>query len=198
MSGSKIESLNEGVRRFIDQVSMDETAKRRVDIAIVTFNSTVQKLQDFLPVSQMTAPLLTASGSTAMGQGIKEAVRLIKERNHFYAMKGTPAHKPWVFMITDGTPELEPANHIEEAIDLVQREEQKGKLGKLKFWSLAVEGANKSILHQLSPRVFDMKNHEFIGIFDWLAESMSCISVSRPGSDPEYAPLPQNVVPSEW
>lgn len=198
MSGESIHSLNEGVKRFIEQVSQDEMARLRLDIAIITFSDYVRLVQDFRPIAHMTAPTLTANGYTVMGQGIKEAVRLVKERNLLYASKGTPAHKPWIFMITDGRPEGESSSQIMEAIDLVQREEQKGQGGKLKFWSLAVDNADKTILQKLSQRVFDMNGHDFTGIFDWMAESMSCISISSPSEDPVYAPLPQNVVPSQW
>ncbi|GFH42320.1 hypothetical protein Hs30E_08710 [Lactococcus hodotermopsidis] len=195
MSGESIRSLNEGVKKFVDQVSQDELAKLRLDVAIVEFNDHARVVQDFLPIASMTGPTLSAGGLTHMGEGIKEAVRLVKERNLLYATKGTPAHMPWIFMITDGRPEGEAANHIEEAIELVQREEKKSKL---KFWSLAVDNADKTVLHRLSQRVFDMSGHDFAGIFDWMAESMSYISVSRPDADPDYAPLPQNVVPSQW
>lgn len=198
MAGESIRSLNEGVKKFIDQVSLDDMAKRRLDVAILEFNSGVRLVQDFLPISQMSAPVLSANGLTHMGEAIEEAVTMVKERNLLYCSKGTPAHKPWIFMITDGRPEGESSDYIERAIELVQREEKKGESGKLKFWSLAVKGADKSILSRLSDRVLELEGHDFTGIFNWLADSMSYISVSTVGSDPEYAPLPQNVVPAQW
>ena len=198
MTGAKIDSLNDGLARFIEQVKQDKIAQRRLDVAIVEFNTTVEVVQDFLPISQITAPTLTAKGWTHMGEAIEKAVEMAKERNRLYASVGTPAHKPWIFMITDGVPEGEPPEAMDRAIELVQLEERKGDHGKLKFWSLAVQGTREDLLHKLSDRVLELEGKDFTGIFDWLAKSMVPISVSTVGSDPQYAPLPPNIVPARW
>jgi uncharacterized protein YegL len=194
MSGSPIASLNEGVRSFIAQLSTDEMVKRRLDIAIVEFNDNVNVVQEFSPISQINPVTLTARGCTSMGQAVQKAIDMVKERNLLYASKGVPAHKPWIFMITDGAP----TDSIDLAVERVQQEEKKGSCGKLKFWSLAVEGADKNTLRRFSERVLELDGYNFTGIFDWAAKSMSYISVSQVGSAAAYPPLPSNVVPAAW
>ena len=195
MSGTAIQSLNAGINSFKSQTSLDETAQRRVDIAIIEFNSSAQVVQEFTPISEMQPVSLTARGSTCMGEGVNLAIDKVKERNRFYNQMGTPCFKPWIFMITDG----EPTDSIDYAVQRVQDEERKGTHGKLKFWSLAVQGANKNTLRRFSDRVMELQGFDFTGIFNWMSESMVAISVSRVGHDIAMtSELPQNVVPASW
>ena len=195
MSGAAIQSLNAGINSFKSQTALDETAQRRVDIAIIEFNSTAQVVQEFTPISAMQPVSLSARGCTSIGAGVNLAIDKVKERNRFYNQMGTPCFKPWIFMITDG----EPTDDIEYAVQRVQEEERKGTHGKLKFWSLAVQGANENTLRRFSERVMKLQGFDFTGIFNWMSESMVAISVSRVGDNISMtAELPQNVVPASW
>ena len=46
MAGNPINSLNKAINDFKQQTSTDEYAKRRVDIAIIEFNSTARVIQE--------------------------------------------------------------------------------------------------------------------------------------------------------
>ena len=175
MSGPPINSLNQALQDFKNKVSMDELAQKRVDIAIVEFNSTVRVVQNFTPISEMTPISLSATGSTAMGEGINTAIDLVKERNRFYNELGTPVFKPWIFMITDGGP----TDDIEGAISRIQLEENKGSHGKLKFFALGVPGYDKATMFRITNRVMELQDANFSSIFNWMSESMVAISVSR-------------------
>jgi uncharacterized protein YegL len=188
MSGPPIVSLNNALQNFRSQVSMDEMAKKRVDIAVVEFNDTVRVVQDFVPIMGMEPITLEARGVTAMGAGVNKAIDLVKERNRVYSNLGTPCFKPWIFMITDG----EPTDSIEEAASRVQAEESKGTHGKLKFWALGVSNYNQNTLRKFTDRVIELKDTNFAGIFDWMAQSMVTISVSRIGDNPPVPTLPEN------
>ena len=188
MAGPPIDSLNQALQDFKNKVSMDEMAKKRVDIAIVEFNSIARPVQDFTPISQMSPVTLVATGSTAMGAGINIAIDMVKERNRFYNSIGTPVYKPWIFMITDGCP----TDDIEDAIRRIQNEERKGSHGKLKFFALGVEGYDKSTLFRITNRVMELRDTDFSGIFDWISESMVAISVSRVGEEVKLNQLPEN------
>ena len=196
MYGEPIESLNKALREFKQKVSMDEMAKKRVDIAIVEFNSSARLVQDFTPISQMEPITLEADGVTAMGEGINLAIDIIKERNRFYNSLGTPVFKPWIFMITDGLP----TDDISEAARRIAEEESKGSGGKLKFFALGVSDYDKDTLFKLTKRVMELSDTDFAGIFDWMSESMVAISVSRVGEEVRLGELPANarVVPSDW
>jgi len=188
MSGPPIDNLNHALQDFKNKVSMDELAQKRVDIAIVEFNDTARMVQDFTPISQMTPVTLQPTGSTAMGAGINTAIDMVKARNRFYAGLGTPCFKPWIFMITDGTP----TDDIESARLRIQEEESKGTHGKLKFFALGVPGFDKETLFRLTKRVMELREADFAGIFNWMSESMVAISVSRVNDEAPLPPLPEN------
>lgn len=188
MIGDPIYSLNQALCDFKEKVSMDEMAQKRVDIAIVEFNDVARVVQDFTPILQMQPDTLHASGATAMGAGINLAIDMVKERNRFYNSMGTPAFKPWIFMITDGLP----TDDIEGAIRRIREEESKGVHGKLKFFALGVAGYDKETLFRLTNRVMELRDTDFSGIFNWMSESMVAISVSRVNDEASLPPLPEN------
>jgi uncharacterized protein YegL len=188
MSGSPIGSLNQALQDFKEKVSLDEMAKKRVDIAIVEFNDKARVVQDFTPISEMSSITLQAKGNTSMGVGINLAIDMVKERNRFYNSLGTPVFKPWIFMITDGAP----TDDITEAAQRIQEEENKGTRGRLKFFALGVSDYDKDTLFKLTHRVMELKDTDFSGIFNWMSESMVAISLSRVDEEAKLAPLPEN------
>lgn len=196
MCGAPIASLNKAINDFKEQTSMDELAQKRVDIAIIQFNDTARVVQDFTPLSQMQPVTLSATGCTAMGEGINLAIDKVKERNRFYNDMGTPCFKPWIFMITDGAP----TDDISAARQRILDEESKGTHGKLKFWAVGVPGYSKDVLTSLTKRCIALDEANFKGIFDWLSESMVTISVSRVGENPALSNLPSDaqVIPTDW
>ena len=196
MSGPPVDSLNRALQDFREKVSMDEMARKRVDIAIVEFNSEARIVQDFTPISQMEPITLKAAGATAMGAGINMSIDMVKDRNRFYNSLGTPVFKPWIFMITDGSP----TDDIETAARRIQEEESKGAIGKLKFFALGVGKYDKATLFRLTKRVMELNDTDFAGIFNWMSESMVAISVSRVGEEVKLGTLPENarVVPADW
>ena len=73
MQGEPINSLNWALQDFKNKLSMDEMARKRIDICIIEFNSTANLVQWFTPISQMPIVNLKATGVTAMGEGINMA-----------------------------------------------------------------------------------------------------------------------------
>ena len=196
MSGPPIDSLNNAINTFKKQTCMDDLAKKRVDIAIIEFNDAAHLVQDFVPLDQLQPVSLSAVGCTAMGEGINLAIDKVKERNRFYASMGTPCFKPWIFMITDGMP----TDDISGARQRILDEESKGTYGKLKFWAVGVPGYSKETIQSLTKRCIELQDADFKGIFNWLSESCSIISVSRVDENPQLGELPKNarVIPPEW
>ena len=84
MGGQKIEALNKGLKTFEDALKDDEIAKKRVEVAVVTFDSEVKIIQDFVTADEFQAPELTAQGLTHTGAGIMKALDLIQERKKIY------------------------------------------------------------------------------------------------------------------
>lgn len=191
MSGTAIESLNEGIRRFKEQVVSDPIASRRVDVAIITFGSVVEVVSDFIPIRNMPIPELQALGRTEMAEGIQTAINLVKQRTQMYAQMGTPCHKPWIFMITDGKATSDEQDMI-QAAERIHMEESKGKYGHLTFWALGIGSYDPEQMFSLTNRVMELRDQNFTGIFDWLSESMSTISQSHVGEHVTFEALPNN------
>ncbi|MEI3652149.1 MAG: hypothetical protein V6D39_19700 [Dolichospermum lemmermannii FEM_B0920] len=70
MSGSPIAQLNAGLATFKQEIEQDATASLRVEVAIITFGSTPELLQDFITIDQFHPPNLSTSGTTSMGSAI--------------------------------------------------------------------------------------------------------------------------------
>jgi uncharacterized protein YegL len=62
--------LNQGLRTFQEGLVKDLLASRRVEVAVVTFDSEVKVVQDFVTADQFQPPTLTAQGLTHMGSAI--------------------------------------------------------------------------------------------------------------------------------
>jgi uncharacterized protein YegL len=197
MSGEPIQQLNNAINLFKEKVSKDETAQKTVDIAIITFGSTVEIVQTFTPVMEMDRVSLEVSGSTMMGAGLVKAVNLLKERNRFYNSLGTPVFKPWIFVVSDGGA----TDSMSEAVKLVKQEEAKGKL---KVIALGVKGYSPNVFASFTNRIIELADYNFDKIFDWVAESMVTISVSKVnnenGDNVALKELPDNsrVIPKSW
>lgn len=192
MIGEAINSLNDAINRFKEQTMSDHIARNRVDIAIISFDSKVELIQDFMPVSAMETVRLVPKGTTAMAKGIQFALDKVKERNRFYNAMGTPCFKPWIFMITDGCPDCD--EDMYGAMLRIAEEEEKGKL---KFFALGVKNYNKEVLFSLTKRVIELKDVNFSSIFNWLSESMVAISVSRVGESVPLGNLPEDARKAE-
>ena len=193
MQGEPIRNLNEGLLKFKDQSMLDELGKKRIDVATVTFNSDASIIQDFVPLPEMSTPALEASGQTAMGMGLNLAMDLIDRRKALYKEVGTPYFRPWIFMITDGEPTDE---YMNAATRLKALETER----KLMCWAVGVPGYNPSKLKQITERVIELKDINFISIFEWLSNSMTAVSHSNPGDKVPFGDLPSNaqVIPDNW
>ena len=66
-----------------------------------------------------------------------------------YQKMGTPCHKPWIFMITDGK-STSLQSEMTEAANRIQAEERKGANGHINFWSIGVGNYDAQELYALS------------------------------------------------
>ena len=193
MNGAAIRNLNSAIKQFKQDVCSDPDARNRVDVALVTFNSEVKVINDFCPVTEMQTPELYADGLTDMAAGIQVALDLVKRRTRMYQKMGTPCHKPWIFMITDGK-STSLQSEMTEAANRIQAEERKGANGHINFWSIGVGNYDALELYALSlkKRVVELSNMDFSGLFEFLSESVIEISHSQVGEQVEFGPLPDN------
>jgi uncharacterized protein YegL len=177
MQGEPINALNQGLLTFKQGLIKDPLASRRVEVAIVTFDSEVKVVQDFVTADQFEAPKLTAQGQTFMGGGINKALDLIQSRKATYRQNGVSYYRPWAFMITDGEPQGEPDHIVLQASQRLKTEEA-GK--KVAFFAVGVENASMEKLRELVVRTpVKLIGLNFVEMFVWLSKSMEAVSQSR-------------------
>jgi len=188
MQGIKIQELNTGLSEFARQLRADAMAAKRVEVGIVTFGP-VHITQPFVTADAFTAPKLQASGETPMGAAIEQAAGMIADRKQAYRANGVGYYRPWIFMISDGTP----TDDITYACTLVKEgEAQKRFL----FYAVGVEGADMAKLAKISVREpLRLKQLSFAELFVWLSDSLSSVSRSQTSDSPA---LKDPTAPDGW
>jgi uncharacterized protein YegL len=177
MAGPPITALNEGLLAFANAVKADMLAKRRVEVAVVTFADKVEVEQHFVTVDSFQPPTLYAAGRTALGTAVLAALKLLDARKEEYRANGVAYYRPWFFLITDGAPQGESAILFDEAAQAVRKLEHERKLA---FFSVAVDGADMAKLAELSSRSPQRLNGlKFTELFLWLSRSVQAVSHSR-------------------
>jgi uncharacterized protein YegL len=185
MQGAPIAELNSGIAAFKEDLSQDQLAMNRVEIAVVTFGP-VKIENEFHTAPNFYPPTLQASGDTPMGEAIRQGLELIRSRKAEYRNNGISFYRPWVFLITDGAP----TDEWQSAAALVREGETSRSFA---FFAVGVQNADMSTLSKISIRApVKLEELRFREMFQWLSNSMKSISKSTPGDE---VPLPS---PQGW
>lgn len=185
MEGAPIQALSAGVRVFRDELVKDALAARRVEVAVVSFDSEVTTVRPFTTVDEFEPPALTAQGMTCMGSGIHRALDMINERKMQYRANGMVYFRHWVLMITDGEPQGEADLIVQEATKRIRDEEARRSVA---FYAVGVQNAAMQRLSEIVTRApMKLSGLNFAEMFQWLSTSMQ--RVSRSQLD-EQVPLP--------
>lgn len=178
MQGEAMEALNEGLRAFKEQLNQDNLARKRVEVAIVSFGSDVKVVQDFVTADLFEPPTLSAQGLTHMGGAILQGLDMIEARKGQYRNNGVNYYRPWVFLITDGEPQGEPDSVVEQATQRIRDDEASKRVA---FFAVGVEAANMTRLSQIVVRSpLKLTGLNFKELFIWLSASMQRVSQSKP------------------
>jgi uncharacterized protein YegL len=183
MAGAPIQALNEGIQKFKAETQQDALASKRLEIALVSFSSSVTVEQDFVTIDAFNPPELRASGCTAMGQGILKALDMVTGRKADYKKHGIAYYRPWIIMITDGAP-TDDTSLAEQRV----KDVESGR--HVSFFAVGVEGAKMKKLATISVRP-PVKLHglDFASLFEWLSHSLQEVAKSQPGDQVGLAPL---------
>ena len=194
MGGQPINELQAGLALYRDELAADTLARKRVEVAIVTFGGSVDVVQNFATAESLTPPALEAKGDTPMGEAMVTSLKLLEDRKAEYRQNGIQFYRPWVFLITDGGPTDANSQFWTEAKEKIrQGEEQK----KFSFFAVGVDGADMDRLAELSPNrtPLKLKGLRFRDLFQWLSNSQQSVSQSKPG---DAVPLSNPAATDGW
>ena len=179
MSGEPIQQLNQGLIAFKESVEQDGLASLRVEVAIISFGP-VKLVQNFVTINQFLPPILQPEGPTPMGEAIEYALDLLENRKEDYKNNGISYYRPWLFLITDGTPYPEPPSVWQNAAQRVRNAEANRKVS---FFAVGVQDADMNILSQIAPPdrpPLLLNGLDFKSMFVWLSQSVTNVSLSTP------------------
>lgn len=179
MRGEPIAELNRGLQDFYNEISKNETTSQRLEVCIMTFNETVKTLQEPALVENFTMPNLTAFGSTAMVDAVKEAIEKVEARKKWYKETGQSYYRPWIILMTDGEPDAG-----QDVYGLAPRIKEDTEAKRYVFFPIGIEGANMETLNaiqgNMSPK--KLKGLKFIEFFQWLSASMGTVVTKTEGA----------------
>lgn len=196
MDGEKIAELNRALVRFKDETIKDDLARLRMDLAVLTFGGVIHLVQDFCSIEDFEPPTLIAQGGTPMGQAILQAADMIEKRKQQYKAKGIDFYRPWIFMITDGSPtDMQPGDvKWNEATNRIHRGEAEKKF---MFFAVAVEPADTTTLAGIAPPTrppVKLIGRRFVEMFQWLSRSQAKVSSSKVGDSIQI----ENPIAAGW
>jgi uncharacterized protein YegL len=149
---------------------------KRTEVAVMSFGPVTLE-SDFTTAARYHPPTLTASGRTPMGEAIEAGLDLLDERKAVYRREGISYYRPWVFLITDGSPT---DDYRRAALRVADGESKK----TFSFFSVGVAGADMGALRDIGVRApVNLVGLNFAGLFSWLSSSMSLVSRSRVGDE---------------
>lgn len=195
MSGAPIQEASAGLKVFADEVLADATARQRVDLVIVTFDSDVEVARDFGLIGEAAVPTLTAKGTTRLVDGVRQAVELLKGRMDWYFSTGQDCYRPYLLVITDGQPDADQdvqGLQDELRVLVTQGYDSPGKPGhprKFTVFTFGVDGAQTEQLARFSPTTpLMLKSQNFRDLFKYLGTLTKAVSRSRVDEKMDVSP----------
>jgi uncharacterized protein YegL len=201
MQGVPIAQLNQGYEALRQSLEEDPLARKRTEIAVITFGSTVEIAVPFTEGRNLQPQTFVPSGMTPMGEAVELGLAQLLARKESYKSAGLEYFRPWLFVITDGAP-TDGARFDSAAAKVREAEARKG----VTVFAVGVQGANMQRLGALSDarEPAQLDGLKFVELFQWLSASMSVVSQSSPASSDselaineaaEQVPLPS---PAGW
>ena len=195
MYGTKIEQVNKVLAELKKDIINDDLARKRVEIAVITFGRKVKVMNEFLSIEEFIPNPFEVNRS--MAEAISLAIDLIEQRKKEYKSNGVDYYRPWIFLVTDG--KLDDITLGCSQWDEIIERVHDGEINKkFSFFAMGIEPANMDILKKISPLnrpAIMLKEIELKDMFVWLSSSLQAVSRSRIG---EQIILENPVAPTSW
>ena len=181
MQGQRIQAINQALEQFRVELSRDTLAMLRAEVALVSFNHTVD-YYDFASVESFAPPRLRAYGGTKISLAVNTALDLLDSRKQIYRENGISYFRPIALLLTDGYPEHDTPQEIAAVHERLMIEEEGRRVA---FFSFGVDGADINALSRITPPNRPPRHigdaTRIAGLFQWLSNSVAKISTSNPG-----------------
>ena len=114
MRGDAMQALNDGFGHFCDAIKEDPLARKRTEVAVITFGGSARLEIPFTEGRQLGAKTFAAGGSTPLGSALDMAVNEIALQKAAYKESGIEYYRPWLFVMTDGEPTDDPRGYLSQ------------------------------------------------------------------------------------
>lgn len=170
-----LDKINRGISSFIDDMKKDIYASTSVELCIITFGETVKEEIPFTEISKVNFRSLSPCGETPLGKAAQMAINAVKKRLKLYDSVGNNYYNPWIIIISDGM--ADDKSYIPYARELC-------RLQKENRWQVKCVGIDDkpNSLADFRPdkHVVGLKNIKISDFFNFISQSISNISKSRP------------------
>ncbi len=100
MEGEKIATLNAALTEMHQKFKELHDTRGHIHTGIITFASNAQRILPLTPVEDIQLPILTASGTTAMGAAFKIALQVVEDEQQMPKRSFLPS----IVLVSDGQP----------------------------------------------------------------------------------------------
>lgn len=171
MEGRGIRQLYRGLQEFESFFINDPVALARLEVGIISFSTEARVEQSFSSIGKQPLPKMTAGGRTNMIDAIKVGLQLIDQRKRFYKSKGSQYYRPYIVLITDGSPW--PNKNLGNLPEEIRSGTENNQFV---FQAFGAGRANMSILNKLSHSDYPpqmINEYDFENLFMCLSPSIS-------------------------
>jgi uncharacterized protein YegL len=163
-SSGGIQQLNDALSGLGTALAGNPSVALSGEIAVITFGRDGVQVRNpagtqqfdprrpFVPVRRFNPPRLEAGGVTPMTEAIRTGLRVLSDYKSELRQNGiSMAHRPLMFVVTDGYPTDASGNLSDDYRSLLPALREREQLKQLLFYAIGVDNANERILTELAP-----------------------------------------------
>ena len=189
MGGRPIDTVNQALVKFRDIIREDTVTSLRADVAVIEFDHEARIAQDFTNGTDFEPPTLSVAGGTNFSKAVNLALDIIEARKESYREGGISYYRSLAYFLTDGYPEHDNDNDLEQAAARLVAAENNRSVAFFSFKvpdpqlpphliELASEKLTKLVPANRPP--VELANMEQLdGSIQWLSRSVAEISHSQ-------------------
>lgn len=113
---SPMELLNQSVNTFISEINTDGRTRSAAEVAYVSFSTNIEVDSPFMPARNLDDIHLktVAKGGTNMAQAVLRSYEKLDQRIKEYAQNGIRHNAPFFVLVTDGNPDDNDDNLLQD------------------------------------------------------------------------------------